>query len=58
MMMPVGLTFLLLELWLFRHLLVERTGSPTPAAAKPRPSATSLTPQPRFTSVIQMPVGR
>jgi exosortase len=59
MMMPVGLTFLLLELWLFKHLLIERaaagcqtraTSSALPAAA-PRAKA-------RFASVIRMPASR
>jgi exosortase len=57
MMMPVGLLFLVLELWVFKHLLIERATSAKPAvvsrAAKPVPTV-----KPRFVSVIQMPVGR
>jgi exosortase len=58
MMMPIGLTFLLLELWLLNRLLVERnsvrppksTDSPAPqTAASPRSA------RPRFASVIRMP---
>ena len=55
MMMPVGLMFLLLELWLLKHLLVERQAvggrrlpvSQSKAAPKDR--------RPRFASVIRMP---
>jgi exosortase len=57
MMMPVGLLFLVLELWLFRHLLIERTTSGPPAAAG-RTAKPAPTTKPRFVSVIQMPVGR
>jgi exosortase len=56
MMMPVGLLFLVLELWLFRHLLIERPAAGVPPLA--RPKATAATSKPRFVSVIQMPVGR
>ena len=59
MMMPVGLTFLLLELWLFKHLLIEPMASGfnrTVVAVAPtltsRPTATG---KPRFASVIRMP---
>ena len=57
MMMPVGLAFLVLELWVFKHLLVERPAAGQPVVparpAKPVPAA-----RPKFVSVIQMPVGR
>src|SRR5262245_28868700 len=55
MMMPVGLTFLLLELWLLRHLLIERgtVGYRPAAVTREAPAA-----RPRFASVIRMPVGR
>jgi exosortase len=33
MMMPVGLLFLVLELWVLKHLLIERPGIVTPHAA-------------------------
>jgi hypothetical protein len=58
-MMPVGLTFLLLELWLFKHLLIERTTVGGPRSPKPAPAA-APTPavKPKFASVIQMPLGR
>ncbi|HKB05679.1 MAG TPA: exosortase/archaeosortase family protein [Gemmataceae bacterium] len=57
MMMPVGLTFLLVELWLFKHLLIERPAAvgPRPAVSTPAPTAAA---KPRFASVIQMPTGR
>jgi exosortase len=58
MMMPVGLLFLVLELWVFKHLLIERTSkSPTPVTS-PKKAATTTAGKPRFVSVIQMPVGR
>ena len=57
MMMPVGLLFLVLELWLFRHLLIERPAAGVPPLARPK-AATATTSKPRFVSVIQMPVGR
>ena len=58
MMMPVGLTFLLLELWLFKHLLIERTASGQLSAVRgrARPQPTVADAKPRFASVIQMPV--
>jgi exosortase len=58
LMMPVGLTFLLLELWLFKHLLIERgaAGYRPAAASQPQPAAARS--KPRFASVIQMPVSR
>jgi exosortase len=53
MMMPVGLLLLLAELWVLKHLLIERA---TTAQLRPmpanKPNATS--PKPRFVSVIQM----
>ena len=39
MMMPVGLTFLLLELWLFKHLLIERAAVVSPSADRASPTA-------------------
>jgi exosortase len=59
MMMPIGLTFLLLELWLFRHLLIEReTGGYHPAAVVREGPAAAPAVRPRFASVIRMPLGR
>jgi exosortase len=58
MMMPVGLTFLLFELWLFKHLILERSEAVSyqpSAVSQPQPTSRA---KPRFTSVIQMPVGR
>jgi exosortase len=57
MMMPVGLLLLVLELWLFRHLLIERPAVGGQLAARPK-AATVAPNKPRFVSVIQMPVGR
>jgi exosortase len=59
MMMPVGLTFLLLELWLFKHLLIERNGY-TPAATIPNQPAPAASPTAgrKFISVIQLPGSR
>src|SRR5262245_59240206 len=59
MMMPVGLTFLLFELWLLRHLLIERTptGGSVIVGGTATPAATT-SPRPRYASVIQMPLGR
>jgi exosortase len=56
MMMPIGLTMLLAELWVLKHLLIERA---TVAQLRPTPTAKPLTPtnetaKPRFASVIQM----
>jgi exosortase len=57
MMMPVGLGFLVLELWLLKHLLIER-----PAAGRvpvtPTERSAAPTAKPRFASVIQIPVSR
>lgn len=55
MMMPIGLVFLLVELWLLKHLLVEKlaAGSRQPAVKQPQP--TKSAPKPRFASVIRMP---
>lgn len=57
MMMPVGLMFLVLELWLFKHLLIERPAVSGQPLARPKavPVATA---RPKFVSVIQMPVSR
>jgi exosortase len=57
MMMPVGLLFLLLELWLFKHLLIERSAVCGQPLARPKATPVA-TPRPKFVSVIQMPVGR
>ena len=57
MMMPVGLGFLVVELWVLKHLLVERPATirtPSVPAAQP----TAATAKPRFASVIQIPVSR
>jgi exosortase len=57
MMMPVGLLFLVLELWLFKHLLIERSAMGGQPVAKPKATPVA-TARPKFVSVIQMPVGR
>ena len=59
MMMPVGLLFLVLELWVFKHLLIERgaVGGQRPAVS-PKKAAAATTAKPRFVSVIQMPMSR
>ena len=55
MMMPVGLLFLVLELWVLNHLLIERPQTAMPlAASRAKPQAA----RPRFVSVIQMPMSR
>jgi exosortase len=51
MMMPIGLTFLLLELLLFKHLLIDGSAVRSPQSAVRRPAL----PRPRFASVIRMP---
>ena len=58
MMMPVGLLFLVLELWVFKHLLIERTTATGLPAARPKAATTAAAARPRFVSVIQMPVSR
>jgi exosortase len=58
LMMPVGLTFLLLELWLFKHLLIERGAVSYQPSAVSQPAPKVTTAKPRFASVIQMPVSR
>ncbi|MBO0698699.1 MAG: exosortase/archaeosortase family protein [Zavarzinella sp.] len=59
MMMPVGLTFLLLELWLFKHLLIERPAAGyQPPVASPLQPAAAPRAKPRFASVIRVPVNR
>ncbi len=58
MMMPIGLTLLLLELWLLKRLLVEKSpiGSPQPAVSRSAPAPSrSPAAKPRFASVIRMP---
>ena len=59
MMMPVGLMFLALELWVFKHLLIERTSAtgPRPMASQ-KATPNSAAKKPRFVSVIQMPMSR
>jgi exosortase len=59
LMMPIGLTFLLLELWLFKHLLIERPAAGgLPAVASVTKTAAASRGRPRFASVIQIPVSR
>jgi exosortase len=58
MMMPVGLTFLLFELWLLRHLLIERGGGGPAIVTGAATTATAAPTRPRYASVIQMPLGR
>jgi exosortase len=55
MMMPVGLLFLMLELWVFKHLLIERKAPGGQRLAVSQPMSTK---KPRFVSVIQMPMSR
>ena len=58
-MMPIGLTFLLLELWVLKHLLIEKSAvlrPPSTVSSKPTtPAAVKSTMKPRFASVIRMP---
>jgi len=54
MMMPVGLVFLLLELWLFKHLLIEKSFVPRGQSAV-KQSMPKTIKKPRFASVIRMP---
>jgi exosortase len=53
-MMPIGLVFLLLELWLFKHLLVEKPTLRGPQSLKNSQPAKTVK-KPRFASVIRMP---
>lgn len=59
MMMPVGLTFLLLELWVLQHLLIEKSAVLRPqTAVSPKPAtpvAVKTAIKPRFASVIRIP---
>jgi exosortase len=56
LMMPIGLTFLLLELWLFKHLLIERSTTPSPQShVNKTRSVPTTAAKPRFASVIRMP---
>lgn len=62
MMMPIGLLFLLLELWLLRHLLIEKTQATRTMLAANTPTNTpppSVPSPPRGTSrprsIIRMP---
>jgi exosortase len=56
MMMPIGLLFLLLELWLFKHLIIERSTTPIPQSSmNTTRSAPTTVAKPRFASVIRMP---
>jgi exosortase len=59
MMMPVGLGFLVFELWVLKHLLIERPAPVRPPSAVPaaQPAPASAA-KPRFASVIQIPVSR
>lgn len=55
MMMPVGLTFLAVELWFLKRLVIEKPSVPS---AMPRPVSVAPSPtasRPRFVSVIQVP---
>ena len=58
MMMPVGLTFLLLELWILKHLLVEKVAIGGQRSAFCPTKAMPTARVPRFASVIRMPMGR
>jgi exosortase len=59
MMMPVGLTFLLLELWLFKHLMIERISCAPAATTSNQPAPATLpTAGRKFISVIQLPGSR
>lgn len=57
MMMPIGLTFLLLELWLLKHLLVEKEAVSGQRLANNQTLRRNAgkAPRPRFASVIRMP---
>ena len=57
MMMPIGLTFLLLELWLFKHLLIERIviANTRSSVSNSVPVTTKTIKKPRFASIIRMP---
>ncbi|HEX3152701.1 MAG TPA: exosortase/archaeosortase family protein [Gemmataceae bacterium] len=55
MMMPVGLLFLMLELWLFKHLLIERNAA---SVQRSTVNQQKTTKRQRFVSVIQMPMSR
>jgi len=59
MMMPIGLTLLLLELWVLKHLVIEKSGvvrPQSPVSPKVGTSAAVKTSvKPRFASVIRMP---
>ena len=60
MMMPIGLSFLLFELWVLKHLLIERSGvrRSRPSAGPATTAAPLIVKKPRFASVIQVPVSR
>jgi exosortase len=57
MMMPIGLTFLLLELWLLKNLLIEPSAARRPQSVASPVVAVAKTAvaKPRFASVIRMP---
>ena len=57
MMMPVGLLFLVLELWVFKHLLIERAAVSSQRSARPKTTPAPVA-RPKFVSVIQMPMSR
>lgn len=58
MMMPIGLVFLMFELWLFKHLLIERSAVSGQRSARPKAAPAVAAVKPRFVSVIQMPLSR
>ncbi len=55
MMMPVGLSFLLVELWVLKHLLIERPVGRTSMPVNRTTAEPSKSTKPRFASVIRMP---
>lgn len=62
MMMPIGLLFLLVELWVLKHLLIEQaarvaTSFVPPPMSPPVAEAPKMRPtgKPKFVSVIRMP---
>jgi exosortase len=55
MMMPIGLVFLLLELWLFKHLLIERVAASGQRPAVNQKQPAKIVGRPKFASVIRMP---
>ena len=49
---------MVLELWVFKHLLIERPAAGLPVTARPKAAPAASKAKPRFVSVIQMPMGR